>query len=125
MDKSLESAYRQSQQQIAQLERELAEFRASSLELEHELELELEEKEKVELELLNSVKSLNDDVAQWKVCPCALQPSSSTQSLITEQVSRAAKGVLCQPGVPTKADLVVTGSTPLCKYTTTRNRNGQ
>lgn len=76
MDKSLESAYRQSQQQIAQLERELAEFRASSLELEHELELELEEKEKVELELLNSVKSLNDEVAQWKVCLCASQHSS-------------------------------------------------
>jgi predicted nucleic acid-binding Zn-ribbon protein len=60
-------AYRQAKEQIAQLERELAEFRASSLELEQELEIELEEKEKVELDLRGSVKSLSVEVAQWKV----------------------------------------------------------
>ncbi|KAF5096232.1 hypothetical protein DV451_004343 [Geotrichum candidum] len=38
-------AYRQAKEQIAQLEAEMAEFRASSRELEQELELELEESE--------------------------------------------------------------------------------
>lgn len=59
--------YKQAKDQIAQLEAEMAEFRAASRELERELELELEESEERHKGLQNKINDLNLEVDQYKV----------------------------------------------------------
>jgi len=61
-------AYRQAKEQIAQLEAEMAEFRASSRELEQELELELEESEERHKSSQMKINQLTLELDQVKVC---------------------------------------------------------
>lgn len=59
--------YRLAKEQIAQLEAEMAEFRASSRDLEEELELELEESEERHKNSQNAINLLTAEVEQSKV----------------------------------------------------------
>lgn len=59
--------YRQAKEQIAQLEAEMAEFRASSRELEQELELELEESEERHKNSQMKINELTLELDQVKV----------------------------------------------------------
>lgn len=63
-----QDAYVKAKEQIAQLELELAEFRATSRNLERELELELEEAEEQHRISQDMIVNLTVEVDQWKVC---------------------------------------------------------
>lgn len=80
--------YLKSQEQIQQLEQELAEFQISSKELELELELELADSDKRQEKLEDRISSLESEVADWrKKTLDAHKEAAATQQALQREVS--------------------------------------